>query len=383
MNIAPPAPPASSPNPAPAARPRFPDHTPLRRALRQRVDEYFERTGVDRAGGATMWVKSAVILGWAISSYLLLLLWAPAWWAAVPLAISLGLALAGIGFSVMHDGGHGAYSSRPLVNRLSFGVLDLIGGSSHYWHHKHNVLHHTFTNVDGVDDDIDAGVFLRLAPTQPLRWFHRYQHWFGIPLLVFLAPKWIFLDDFRALARGKIGEQAVPSPKGMALVQFFGGKLFFAAWALAIPLALHSVGSFLPVFLLVSSVLGVALGTVFQLAHAVEGAAFAASPSSSRSPEHQIATTADFAPRNRLLGWYVGGLNFQIEHHLFPRVGHPHYPEVARIVREVCQERGVPHLTHDSLRAALRAHLRFLKRMGRPEQPAPSASVASGSTAPA
>lgn len=372
--------PALAALPASALRPRFPDHSPLRQALRLRVDEYFARTGLDRAGGARMWGKSAVILGWTLASYLLLLLWAPAWWAAVPLAISLGLALACVGFSVMHDGGHGAYSGRRLVNRLAFGVLDLIGGSSYFWHHKHNVLHHTFTNVDGVDDDIDAGGFLRLAPTQPLRWFHRYQHWYGIPLLVFFVPKWVFVDDARTLARGKIGELPVPRPVGLDLVQLVFGKLFFCAWAVALPLALHPVAPTLLLFALVAAVLGVTLGVVFQLAHAVEGAAFTVSPGDGtrleRSwTEHQLATTVDFAPGGRLLGWYVGGLNFQVEHHLFPRVGHRHYAALAPIVREVCREHGVQHLTHATFWSALRSHLRFLRRMGRGEALLPAGVV--------
>ncbi len=354
------------------ARPQFQPHSPLRRELNRRVAEYFATTGQDERGGAAMLAKSAVILGWAVASYTLLLLWASTWWTAALLCGSLGLALAGIGFSVMHDGGHGAYSRRPWVNRLAAAVLDAIGGSSYFWRHKHNVLHHTYTNVEGVDDDIDAGPFLRMAESQPLRWAHRFQHLYMVPLLgLFFATKWILLDDFRSWYTGRVGGQAVPRPRGGEAVLLVAGKLCFVGWAFVLPLALHPPLHFALAYLLVAFVLGVTLGLVFQLAHCVEGTEFEAP----RAPgaqlprafvEHQLATTADFAPRSRLVTWYVGGLNFQVEHHLFPRISHLHYPALAEIVRATCAERGLVHRRHETLWGALASHVRFMRRLGRP-----------------
>src|SRR5690606_36417375 len=115
--------------------------------------------------------------------------------------------------------------------------------------------------------------------------------------------------------------------------------------------------------------IGLILGLIFQLAHCGEGSAFPEPDArthrvASGWAAHQVATTADLAPGNRLLTWYVGGLNFQIEHHLFPQVCHVHYPRLAGIVREVCGELGVRYTSHPSLRAALAAHGRLLRRMG-------------------
>jgi linoleoyl-CoA desaturase len=338
----------------------------------RRVDAYFaQRPGLDDKGGGAMLLKSAIIIGWGVASYLLLILWASTWWQAAPLAISLGLAMAGIGFSVMHDGGHGAYSRHGWVNRASAAVLDAVGGSSYFWHHKHNVIHHTYTNVDGIDDDIDASPFLRMADSQPLYWVHRFQHWYMVPLLgLAFATKWFFVDDVATWIRGTISGQPIPRPRGWAAVGVVAGKLFFVAWAFVVPLLLHPPLVVLACYLLTTAVLGITLVLVFQLAHAVEGTAFVPPPAPDARLErsfvaHQLATTADFAHRSRWLTWYVGGLNYQIEHHLFPKVGHRHYPAISEIVRQVCAEHGVPYLLHDTLWGALASHWRFMKRIGR------------------
>ena len=351
-------------------RPSFPSHSPLRADLNRRVDEYFKQSGKPRDGGAGMIAKSAIILTWAMSSYALLVFWSASWWSAAPLAVSLGLAMACIGFSIMHDGNHGAYSSRPLINKLATGTLDVIGGSSFIWRQKHNVLHHTYTNVDGVDDDIVAWPFLLLAPSQRRFWFHRWQHmYFPVLMGLFFVSKWVIWGDFFVAYKGKIGSQRIPQPRGWDLAQMLVGKTIFYGWAFVLPLFLHSVVEFLAVYLLVTFVQGVTLGLVFQLAHAVEEAAIVPPPAEGSTVErpwfeHQLATTMNFATDNRVVNWYVGGLNFQVEHHLYPRISHRHYPALAPIVREVCLKHGVPYLTQPTVRLAIASHLRFLKDMG-------------------
>lgn len=347
-------------------RPSFPSHSPLRAELNAEVDAYFERTGLDRDGGRPMWIKTLVILSWAITSYVLLLFVATSWWTAVPLAVSLGLALAGVGFSVMHDANHGAYSTGARLNASAAATIDLMGGSSYLWRQKHNVLHHTYTNVEGLDDDIELRPFFRLAEGQRRYWFHRFQHLYWVPLFVFFTTKWTLVDDFVALARGSIGRHEFPRPRWPALLQLLAGKLFFITWAFVLPLSVVPLGPFLLGYVIVSTVWGLTLGTVFQLAHAVDNVRFVRAPLPLAWVEHQVATTADFARDHRLVTWYVGGLNFQVEHHLFPRVSHRHYPALATIVREVCARHGVPVHEHATVTSALRAHLRYLVTMGAP-----------------
>lgn len=338
------------------------------------VDDYFSATQDSRHGGAPMLFKSALIFAWAIVSYALLLGWATSWAAAVPLSISLGLALAAIGFSVMHDGGHRSYSSRSTTNRWAALALDFLGGSSFVWRFKHNVLHHSYPNVEGADDDIEFLPFLRLSPGQPRYWFHRLQFLYWPFLLIFLAPKWIFLDDYIAVARGEIGGHSLPRLAARDWLTLFAGKLVFALWAIALPLLFLEPLPYLIGAAIVFGVQGFTLGIVFQLAHAVENASFFPAEGGERESlpwaEHQIATTVDFARDNALLTWFVGGLNFQIEHHLFPQIGHRHYPALAKVVREVCARHGIRPHEHLTLRGALAAHVRHLYQLGCPPKAA-------------
>jgi linoleoyl-CoA desaturase len=352
-------------------RVRFPRDGGFHAAVKRRVEAYFLATGRARWGGTAMHAKTGAILGWFAGSYGLLLLWGGvSAWLAVALTVSLALATAGIGFSVMHDANHGAYSRSARVNRGWGLALDFVGASSYVWRFKHNVHHHTYANVDGMDADIDAAPFLRLAPSQRRRAFHRWQHLSAWPLYGVLGLKWWFVDDLVDLARGRIGQQPFPRPRGLELAAFVAGKAVFVGWAVAVPLLVHRSGWAVALFLLGSLALGVVLSTVFQLAHAVPDTAFhAAAPGEQRMPtgwaEHQVRATADFAPSNRLLGWYVGGLNFQIEHHLLPEVCHVHYPALAGIVAETCREHGVPYRAQPTLRHAIAAHFRHLRALAR------------------
>jgi linoleoyl-CoA desaturase len=269
----------------------------------------------------------------------------------------------------MHDANHGASAKRPGWNRaLSFSA-DLIGGSSAVWRHKHNVLHHGFTNVEGLDADLDAGGLLRLAPGQPRRRLHRYQHLYAWALYL------------RDVAAGRVGGQPFPRPRGLDLAALLLGKALFLGWAVLLPVALHPTWWLVPLALLAVGTLGLALATVFQLAHAVGEAAFVA-PGAGALPvdwaTHQVTTTVDFARGNRLLGWYLGGLNFQVVHHLFPRVSHVHYPALAPLVEAACRAHGVRYRAWPGFGAALAANVRWLRRMGGPAGAPGSAAPAAG-----
>ncbi len=354
------------------ARVRFARDDGFHAAVKRRAAAYFEATGRARWGGGAMHAKTGAILGWFAGSYALLLLCGgSSAWLAVALTLSVALATAGIGFSVMHDANHGAYSRSVRVNRAWGLALDFVGASSYLWRFKHNVHHHTYANIDGMDADIDGEPFLRLARSQRLRAFHRYQHVYAWPLYGVLAVKWWFVDDVLDLVRGRIGQLPFPRPRGRELVAVLAGKAVFLTWALVVPVLVFRSGWPVVLFLLGSLTLGVVLSTVFQLAHAVPEAEFhAAAPGDQRMPtgwaEHQVRATVDFAPSNRLLGWYVGGLNFQIEHHLLPDVCHVHYPALAGIVEATCVAHGVPYRTQPTLRAAMAAHYRFLRALGAP-----------------
>lgn len=353
----------------------------FRKEVTRRVLEYFERTGLSPKGGVQMRIKTVVLLAWLATSYASLLLADANWWQRMLLCVSLALAMAGVAFSVQHDGNHGAYSKHQFMNRLSGLTLDILGGSSYVWRWKHNVAHHTYTHLHGSDSDIDVP-FGRLSAAQPQLYVHRFQHYYLWVIYAFFVAYWHFFEDFKQLVQARVANTRFPRPRGWLLVQLIGGKLFFLGWAFAIPCTVHPWWGVLAYYAVTSALLSFILILVFQLAHSVEEAELPPlAPHVRRVPRpwavHQVEATVDFGRTNRLLNWYVGGLNFQIEHHLFPRICHVHYPRIADIVERTCVEFGVRYTVHDTCLAAVRSHSRWLRRMGGSQ---PTASIAGSTT---
>jgi linoleoyl-CoA desaturase len=341
--------------------------------LRRRVDAYFKQTGRPRRDCPQMYFKTATILAWFIAAYVLLLFVVTSWWTIVPLAVVLGLSMAAIGFNVQHDGSHKAYSNRKWVNKMMALTLDTIGASSYLWNWKHNAIHHTYPNVEGQDDDIDLGRLARLAPHQPHYNLYRFQGIYLWLLYGCLAMKWHLFDDFCNIATGRIGSHKIPRPKGTDLLTFIAGKIVFFSLAFMIPMLLHPWWAVLAVYGVAAFTCGLVLGVVFQLAHCVELAEFPVPVLSEDGyarlqtewAVHQVQTTVDFARGNRPLAWFVGGLNFQIEHHLFHKICHIHYPALSKVVEQACRDFGIRYAEHPTLSAAVASHYRWLKRMGR------------------
>ena len=349
---------------------RFAPKHAFTKELQKRVSAYFKENKLPKTGGFKMFFKTLIVLSWFVASYGLMVFTTRSITELILLSISLGLSIASLGFNVMHDGSHKAYSKNKIINKIMGSSLDVLGGSSYYWHWKHNYLHHSFSNITSHDDDVNVGFLGRLTPHQPHYFFHRLQHlymWFFYGLL---PVKWHFIDDFVSLLSGRIGEQKVPRPKGMELVGLFVGKVLFAVVAFVIPSLFFPLKWVFAFYVLVSFVEGVALAVTFQMAHCVEGAEFPMPDKNGYISDdwaiHQIKTTVDFSHYNPLVRWYVGGLNYQIEHHLFPRVCHLHYPALSKIVRETCEEFDLPYNENTTMFKSLRAHYRLLHQLSKP-----------------
>jgi linoleoyl-CoA desaturase len=350
---------------------KFGRDTQFQAELKRRVDDFFQRTGRPRRDVPAMYLKTAVLLAAFATFYVLLVFVARTWWQALPLSVLLGLATGAIGFNIQHDGGHQAYSERPWVNKVMALTLDLIGGSSYLWHWKHVVYHHTYVNITGHDTDIDLGRLGRLTPHQKWYPFHRWQHLYIWPLYGLMAIKWQTIDDIHDALVGRIGGHRVPRPRGWDLFAFVFGKMVFFTLAFGIPLLFHPLWAVLLFYGVAAAVLGVVLSVVFQLAHCVEAAEFPLPQEGTARIEHawavhQAETTVDFARRSRVAAWLLGGLNFQIEHHLLPRICHINFPPLSKTVEETCRQFGVKYTEHESFRAGITSHFRWLRRMGRP-----------------
>jgi linoleoyl-CoA desaturase len=339
--------------------------------LKARVERYFAFTGKRQRDSVRMYIKTATILAWFAASYVLLVFFAHNWWQGLCCATSLGLAMAAVGFNIQHDGGHKAYSKKKWVNRIMASTLDLLGGSSYVWDHKHNTLHHTYANIMDHDDDINLGFLARISPHQRRFKFHRLQHVYLWFLYGMVAIKWQLIDDYKDIIRGRIGNYPFARPRNWDLAIFIGGKIASLSLAFVIPCIFHSPLIVIFFYLFVCWVNGLSIAVVFQLAHVVEEAEFPQPNQTTGDMDnnwavHQVQTTVDFARRNRFLTWFLGGLNFQVEHHLFPKISHVHYPKISRIVERTCQRYGLQYNAQPTFWGGVASHFRWLKRMGQP-----------------
>lgn len=338
--------------------------------LRLEVAQWFAATGrSDKANGA-MIAKTVLMLGSLIGAYCLLLTLELDTPTVLTLIAIMGVAMAGTGFCVAHDALHGAYSSRPWVNLVLGGSFDLMGANSYMWRITHNVIHHTYTNIHGVDEDLSVSPLLRLSPEGPWHPFHRYQHWYALGAYSLSTLFWVFGKDFKYFMKKELGPFHHPRHRTGAVAWLIGSKIAYLGYAIALPLVLieRPWWHILSGFVLVHLIAGAILGVVFQLAHVVEGTAHplpdAAGVMEHDWAVHEMLTTANFARTNPLVTWFVGGLNHQIEHHLFPKVCSVHYPSLSGIVRSVAFRHGIPYHENRTFRGAVASHLRTLRVMG-------------------
>jgi len=345
----------------------FANTSSFRRELIARVDAYFIEHGKKKRDNISLYIKALIILAWTGASYYLLVFKADSVLEALLLSLSLGLALAGIGFNIQHDGNHSGFSKKSWVNRIAGSTTDyFLGASSFIWKQKHNIRHHPFTNIPEGDSDIYSSFLMRVTPDQKHYKIHRYQNFYLWILYCLVHLRYVY-SDFQQLISGTISKWKMPRPKGWELATFIMGKFVFFSFTLVIPSFLHPIWQVLLVYLLVSAIISLIFIVITQLAHM--GSEVEHLDVTKVIPNewavHQLQTTADFAQDNKVLTWYVGGLNYQVEHHLFTDVSHVHYPALAKIIKEVSEEFGVRYTVHKSFIDALRSHYRFLRDMGR------------------
>jgi linoleoyl-CoA desaturase len=354
---------------------RFTQQREFRKTLNARVNAYLRDNALPARDVPAMYLKTAVVLGWWLGAYLLLLLGhfpAP---VNVVLCVVWAMAIAGVGFNVMHDASHDGYSDRPRVNRLVSLSGEMLGMSGFRWRTKHNVWHHTYTNIAGYDDDVEAFGLMRLTPRESWKPLYKGQAWYFPVIYSFIGFDFI-IRDFMMMFVGKSDANHVyPKMSAADKVTFWAGKLFYFLIMFALPLLVFPWWQMVIGFLIVMLTVGLVMGVVFQLAHINAAAAFPAPVGSPPHIEnewamHQVETTVDFAPRNRLLSWYIGGLNFQVEHHLLPHICHLNYPRLAPIVAATCEEFGIRYNCYPTWREAFVSHWRELRLLGSAAAPA-------------
>jgi len=355
---------------------RSPEKAGFYAEVRKQVDEYFKTNGISKNANAEMVLKSIFFLGSLVALYLLILLGNFSLITNLVLAILLGMVQAFIGFNVCHDAIHGSYSAKRKVNKIMSYTFNLIGANAYVWSVTHNQVHHTFTNIPGHDEDLDvAPGLVRLSPLEEKKPIMRFQHLYAFFLYGLASLSWVFRKDYMKFFQKKIGQTDNSKHPKIEYFNLFFFKALYYTLFIVVPLIVMDITwwQFLIGFVSMHLAEGFVLGLVFQLAHVVEGISFPEPDEEGRVEEswaiHQMYTTANFSRKSAMAKFLCGGLNFQVEHHLFPNICHVHYPQISKIVEKVAKAHNVPYHENETFVGALRSHYRTLKHFGREASP--------------
>lgn len=340
--------------------------------MRTRVQDYFQTNGIEKHANNSMITKTVLMLSLFFIPLLLINLGIiTQTWILFFLYIASGLGMAGIGMGVAHDAIHGSYSKHKRMNTIIGYTFNMIGANATVWKIQHNVLHHSYTNIDGADDDINAPFFLRFSPHAEKNWLHKYQHiyvWFFYGLATL---SWVTTKDFVRVFRYRdMGMFKRKNEFRNALANIVGWKVIYYSYALVVPLLVINLPWYIIVlaFLSMHFVTGLLISIVFQISHITPDATFPSPDENGQMTDswykHQLATTANFSPRGGLFSWLIGGLNYQVEHHCLPSVCHVHYKGLSKILGATAKEYDMPYHTHLTFLVALKEHAIMLKKLG-------------------
>ncbi len=341
--------------------------------LNKRINDYFKTNQIDRHADGEMKFKTIFMFALYLIPYSLILtgVISNVYWM-IPLVIIMSFGIAGIGLSVMHDANHGAYSKKKWINDLLGYSLNLVGASAFNWKIQHNVMHHTFTNIHEEDEDISPRGVLRLSPQSTWKRMHQYQYVYAWFLYGLMTIVWVLIKDFVRIVRYQKNGLAEKQKANITKEWFIllATKAFYISYIFVLPLVLTSLlwWQILLGVLFMHYIAGFILAIIFQPAHVIEGTEFPEPDEDNKLENnwavHQLLTTTNFGNKSRWFSWYVGGLNFQIEHHLFPNVCHVHYRKISGIVKATATEFGLPYKTARTFVAALYGHMKLLKQLG-------------------
>lgn len=351
------------------------DKTRFFRTLNKRVNGFFKERNLKKTGNWKLYGKAIFMLSLFIGPFILILTLDLPTWLNILLLILIGMGIAGVGMNVMHDSNHESFSSKKWVNKLMGGSMYLLSGNVYNWQVQHNVLHHTFTNIKGLDEDIESGRIIRFCKHSKWLNFHKFQKYYSIFLYGLLTINWCIATDFKQtylyLKRGLYYGKK-PSHISQWSKLIFFKILYYAVW-LVLPMFIldnYTWWQILIGFFIMHYTAGMILSLVFQLAHVMPNTEMPL-PDKEGNMEHtwaihQLYTTANFATNNRFVSFCTGGLNHQVEHHIFPHISHIHYGKIAKIVKETAREFGLPYNEYKTFFGAVYQHFKQLSILGHP-----------------
>ena len=342
------------------------------KTLNKRVNEYFKKNKIEKTGNWKLYLKTFVMLLLLIAPYILILTLSISLWIKLLLCVVMGLGMAGVGMNVMHDGNHGSFSKYQWINNFMGGSIYFLAGNVFNWKIQHNLLHHTYTNIYGHDEDLEAGKILRLSKHSQWMPHHRFQHFYSVLLYGLLTLNWAIFTDFQQMKRyteRKLSYLNSKRPSIQWTGLFITKILYFFIW-IALPIIIIDAPwwSILIGFVVMHYTAGIILSLIFQLAHVMEDAEMPEPDKSGTMKNtwaiHQLLTTVNFSTENKIINWFTGGLNHQIEHHIFPHISHIHYNKIGTIVKKTAEEFNLPYNEYKTIQSALFSHFKFLKQMG-------------------
>jgi len=341
--------------------------------LHNRIEDYFKSKGISEKGNLLMLIKVIFFLGGFAASYALIFISAGNIAGSIFSWLLMGLFTAFVGFNISHDAVHGSMSKYGWINRVLGYTFNLAGTNKYMWRLMHNVIHHTYTNIPGHDEDLEPVSLIRLSTENKLKKIHRYQHYYAYFFYCLTSISWVFKKDFVAFFRKKIGNYENKTHPTKEYIILFVTKSIYFLLFLVLPLTLISAPAWLTItgFIAMHFIQGITLAVVFQLAHVVENTTFPVPDKNGDVQNnwniHQLNTTANFATNSFLAGWFFGGLNYQVEHHLFPQICHIHYPGISKVVKQTALEFGIPYNENKTMWQAIKSHTHMLKVLGQYE----------------
>ncbi len=342
------------------------------RTLNKRVNGYFKENNIAKTGNWKLYSKAVFMFALFLIPYLLLLTLEMPQTVMLLLSLISGVGMAGVGMNIMHDSNHESFSSKKWVNKLMGSSMYILAGNVYNWKVQHNVLHHTFTNIKGHDEDIDAGRIIRFSKHS--KWFkiHNLQRYYSIFIYGLLTINWAITTDFKQMHRylkQKLSYGEFPNPKTQWTILVISKILYYAFW-IVLPMLVIDVAwwKILLGFFCMHYTAGLILSLVFQLAHVVP-ATDTPLPDKEGNMEHtwaihQLYTTANFATDSKFISFCTGGLNHQVEHHIFPNISHIHYKHIAKIVKQTAKEFNLPYHEYETMKKALVEHFNHIKMLG-------------------
>jgi linoleoyl-CoA desaturase len=346
--------------------------------LKERVDVYFKERNLSKNANGLMYFKTFFYLGGVFLFYGLIMSNGFSLSAMLTFALLLGMFKAFVGFNVSHDAIHGSYSSDDRINKLMSYSFNIIGASKSVWNVSHNIVHHTYTNIPGHDEDLEiAPGLVRVSAHDKKYWIQRFQHVYAFFLYGLASLSWVFRKDYVKFFSKTIGHYDNTHHTTEDYIDLFLFKILYYINFIVLPLVFLDVTwyQFIIGFVCMHIAEGFVLGLVFQLAHVVEGAEFPEPNEQGNIEEawavHQMKTTANFARKSWLATFLCGGLNMQVEHHLFPKVCHTHYPYISEIVKKTAEEFNVPYIENKTFLGALKSHYLMLRHYGWEAQQTP------------